>query len=161
MLYVGDIPSYLTADQLYEYFSEFQDPSRDEDPIIDTQVLPGLCSGFVTFATFEDALDVLKFVEQQPLALEDRELRISWATEQDIEQLQAHFGAHDEGGDGAGSYLEGVPVDVDPHGVHPKAMDARAMAAKVAEQRVQHDLGAAPLDAPAAAGRDVVSYDDL
>ena len=38
------------------------------------------CYGFVTFATREDAEQVLAFAQQQGVVAEDRMLRINWAS---------------------------------------------------------------------------------
>ena len=97
---------------------------------------------------------MLNFQATQPVRIEDRALRISWAKEDFGDLLGGG------GGGGGGGFRGGYGGVVDPHTVHPRVSQARLAAAQVAEQIGQHELAEYNLDGPPPE-RQLVSYDDL
>lgn len=124
-LFIGDLPESFTSEDLAAYFSQF-------GHVKSSHVRPGMQHGFVTFATREEAEDILSFLEHQPIVVgeEQRPLRIDLARK----------------GAGAGQA---------PSVEHPRVREARAEAAALADQ-MPHEGN--EILRP---GRTLVSYDDL
>lgn len=136
-LFVGDLPGHFTSDMLWEFFSQFHD-------VVDARVVEERCYGYVTFGSFEDAQAVLEFQAQQPVLLEDRQLRITWVHDGDV------VGGVDQrrGGESAD----------DEYAAPPRFASAKEVAAQVAEQIDSHHMVA--LGVPQTA-REMVTYEDL
>ncbi|KAL4519512.1 hypothetical protein Ndes2526A_g01884 [Nannochloris sp. 'desiccata'] len=143
-LFVGDLPEHFTSETLFNFFSEFHH-------VEEAHVVSSFCYGFVTFGSYEDAQAVLDFQSQQPIQVEDRHLRISWARDTPNDTVRPREYGYTangiEGGDGGAQHE------------HPRIKAARLAAAQVLEQQDQHALE--EVHYSEAPGRDLVCYDDL
>ncbi|KAI8113325.1 hypothetical protein M9435_003329 [Picochlorum sp. BPE23] len=139
-LFISNLPDYYTSDNIYEYFT-----MEYNLPVTDVRIYEGHCSGLVTFPSFQDAQALLDFQQSQPLVLEDRNIIVSWANAEDLQQ---HY-----------------ELPVDPRARNHRAAHVEERAQRVASQMRQHDIHQPEMgddaDDEAPSGRHVVSYDDL
>ncbi len=142
-LFVGDLPTHFTSETLFNFFSEFHD-------VEEAHVVSSFCYGFVTFGSYEDAQAVLDFQTQQPIQVEDRHLRISWARDTPHDTVRPREYGYTAAQGGAEG---GAPQE------HPRIKAARLAAAQVLAQQDQHDLE--EVNYREAPGRNLVCYDDL
>ncbi len=146
-LFVGDLPEHFTSDTLFNFFSEFHH-------VEEAHVVSSFCYGFVTFGSYEDAQAVLDFQFQQPIQVEDRHLRISWARDTPNDTVRPReYGYNATGAMNGGGGDGGAPQE------HPRIKAARLAAAEVLAQQDQHDLE--DVHYSEAPGRNLVCYDDL
>lgn len=112
--------------------------------VVDAELIPGFNCGFVTFSDFNQATALLDFQTHQPLEVEDRLLKLTWATPQNIEAFQGLTTGY--------TGEEGI----DAHGIYPTNVVAKTMAQQVAAQIDDSEMYNEPPPA-----RDLVCYDDL
>ena len=139
-LFISNLPDYYTSDNIYEYFT-----MEYNLPVTDVRIYQGHCSGLVTFPSFQDAQALLDFQQSQPLVLEDRNIIISWANADDLQQ---HY-----------------ELPVDPRARKSVVAQVEERAQRVASQLKEHAIQQPEMgedaDEEAPSGRHVVSYDDL